>query len=54
VSNVNFLNMGVDNVSINFTAVNGVPEPSSMVLSALGVMAFALMRLFPLSRMVLH
>jgi len=41
VDNVDVLNMGVDNVSVNFTPAN-VPEPSSVVLAAssLGLFAF--------------
>jgi hypothetical protein len=41
VDNVDVLNMGVDNVSVSFTAAS-VPEPSSLVLAAssLGLFAF--------------
>jgi hypothetical protein len=45
VDNQNFLNLGVDNVSVNFTAATGVPESSSILLSALGLMVFVLLRL---------
>jgi len=45
VDNQNVLNLGVDNVSINFTAATSVPEPFSITLAALGVIGFALLRL---------
>ncbi len=43
VDNVDVLNMGVDNVSVNFTP-GGVPEPSTLVLAAsgFGLLAFRL------------
>jgi hypothetical protein len=43
VNNVSFLNMGVDNVSIDFTAAN-VPEPSGIILAALGSAAVLVIR----------
>jgi len=45
VDNVNFLNMGVDNVSINFTPASGIPEPSSLASSALGIALLVRLRL---------
>jgi hypothetical protein len=46
VDNQNFFNLGVDNVSINFTAATvGVPELSSLVLMASGLICFALLSL---------
>ena len=44
VDNQNFLNLGVDNVSINFTPATGVPEPTSIALAALGLAGFALLQ----------
>jgi hypothetical protein len=41
VDNVNFLNLGVDNVSV-LTTVSGVPEPSSLLLGAGGAGLLAL------------
>ena len=38
VDNQNFFNLGVDNVSVSFTAA-GVPEPGDITLSALGLCA---------------
>jgi hypothetical protein len=47
VNNVNYLNMGVDNVSVVYTAATATPEPSSIVLtlSALGAIWFGIMTL---------
>ena len=44
VDNQNLFNLGVDNVSINFTAATAVPEPSSLALVALGFIWLALVR----------
>jgi hypothetical protein len=43
VDNVDVLNMGIDNVSINYAAATSVPEPSSLVLAASSLGLFALM-----------
>jgi hypothetical protein len=47
VNNVNYLNMGVDNVSVVFTPTTATPEPSSIVLtlSALGAIWLGMMTL---------
>ncbi len=42
VDNLNFLNMGVDNVSVDFTAA-GVPEPSSVTLAGLGLIGLSVL-----------
>jgi hypothetical protein len=41
VDNQNTLNMGVDNASI-VTTIGGVPEPSTVILAALGLAGFSL------------
>jgi hypothetical protein len=47
VNNVSYLNMGVDNVSVVYTAATATPEPSSIVLtlSALGAIWLGMMTL---------
>jgi hypothetical protein len=44
VDNVNFFNLGVDNVSIS-TAAGAVPEPSSILLEGLGICGITFLRL---------
>jgi hypothetical protein len=44
VDNENFFNLGVDNVSVNFTAATGVPEPASMGLATSGLAVAMLLR----------
>jgi hypothetical protein len=43
VENLNFFNLGVDNVSVNFTAA-GIPEPGSVALVSLGLGSLRLLR----------
>jgi hypothetical protein len=43
VNNIDVFNLGVDNVSI-VTTVGGVPEPSSIVLAAMGIVGLFLAR----------
>jgi hypothetical protein len=47
VNNVNYLNMGVDSVSVVFTPSTSTPEPSTIVLtlSALGAVWLGMMKL---------
>jgi hypothetical protein len=44
VDNVNFFDLGVDNVSVSTTA-GGVPEPSSLLLGGVGVAGIIFLRL---------
>jgi hypothetical protein len=43
VDNQLFLNMGVDNVNIDYTAATGVPEPGSLVLAGLTLAGLAML-----------
>ena len=47
VDNQLFLNMGVDNVILDYTPLTGVPEPSSIMLVALGLAGLAVVRRRP-------
>jgi hypothetical protein len=43
VDNLFFFNLGVDNVSVNFTAATGAPEPGGVVLTAVGICGLSLL-----------